>query len=84
MPMKWLVALLLSAALASPVLAASCDESREYLLDGLAGDLPAPASRYQDVFKACIAALNLTNVKDAYVLLSSRGTTTCKEIRGNL
>jgi hypothetical protein len=66
--MKWFVALLLSAALASPVSAESCNDSREYLLDGLAGDLPAPASSYQEIFRACMAALDMANVKDAYVL----------------
>ena len=66
--MKWSVALLLCAVLIVPASAESCSESREYLFDGLAGDLPAPATRYQDVFKACMAAVEMENVKDAYVL----------------
>lgn len=66
--MKWFVALSLALSLASPVSAESCSKSREYILDGAAGDLSVPAAGYQELFKVCIEALAITNVKDAYVL----------------
>ena len=66
--MKQISALLLALSFVAPASAESCVASREYILDGLAGDLPAPAGRYQDTFKACMAALVMPNVRDAYVL----------------
>lgn len=66
--MKWIVALLAALVLTGPVLAEGCDSSREYILEGLAGDLEKPAARYQDLFKVCVETLTLANVKDAYVL----------------
>jgi hypothetical protein len=132
--MKKFLALLITLGLAGPALAESCSKSREYILDGLAGDLLEPATRYQELFKICAQTLTLGNVKDAYllkdggiailparntmvataetlsqfcqlfpqsvvrfltssgqsraltigyvVMMSSRGVTTCKEIRG--
>lgn len=66
--MKWVIVLLISFGLASPAVAESCTQSREYLLEGLAGDLLVPAANYRSLFKVCIAASTLANVKDAYVL----------------
>jgi len=53
---------------AGSVSAENCSKSRDYILQGLAGDLPLPAGRYQALFKICSETLTLTNVKDAYVL----------------
>lgn len=66
--MKWLIAILLTIVCIDPVLAENCTRSRDYILDGLAGDLPKPPKTYQDLFKACIETLGLPNVKDAYIL----------------
>jgi hypothetical protein len=66
--MKWIVVLLILFGLASPAVAESCTESREYLLEGLAGDLPVSAASYQSLYKVCITASTLANVKDAYLL----------------
>lgn len=45
-----------------------CAKSRDYILEGMAGDLIRPARTYQDLFKICLQTLDLPNVKDAYVL----------------
>ncbi len=66
--MKWSIVVMALIGLSGPVSAESCSDSREYILDGLAGDLQKSAESYQDLFKICMEALNLTNVKDAYVL----------------
>ena len=66
--MKWIVALLAAFVLTGSVSAEGCNSSREYILEGLAGDLEKPAARYQDLFKICVETLTLANVKDAYVL----------------
>jgi hypothetical protein len=58
----------LAACSATGAMADSCAKSRDYILEGMAGDLIRPARTYQDLFKICIQALTLTNVKDAYVL----------------
>jgi hypothetical protein len=46
----------------------NCRRSREYLLGSLGGDLKLPPQSYNDLFKVCLAASNMTNVKDAYIL----------------
>ncbi|RZN26914.1 hypothetical protein CWO90_25690 [Bradyrhizobium sp. Leo121] len=46
----------------------NCRRSREYLLGSLGGDLKLPPQSYNDLFKICMAASSMTNVKDAYVL----------------
>ena len=46
----------------------NCSRSLEYILDGSAGDLPQPATSYRNLLNACLQALTLSNVKDAYVL----------------
>lgn len=66
--MRWITALLTILILAGPARAENCTKSREYLMEGLAGDLPAPPAQYQGLFKVCMQALSLPNVKDAYLL----------------
>lgn len=66
--MKWVAVFLFAVGLASPAAAENCSKSREYILDGLAGDLAKPAANYRDLFKVCVQALAIANVKDAYVL----------------
>lgn len=46
----------------------NCGKSRDYLLGNLGGDLALPPKAYDDLFKVCMAAAALTNVKDAYIL----------------
>ena len=48
--------------------AENCGKSREYLLGGLAGDLPMPPQAYEDLFRTCMATSAMANVKDAYIL----------------
>lgn len=64
---------LLAAALlafgANGVAAADgCAKTRDYILEGLAGELIKPARTYQDLFKTCLETLSLPNVKNAYIL----------------
>jgi hypothetical protein len=66
--MKQFVSVALIFLLATPALAESCSKSRDYILEGLAGDLPRPGSIYQALFKDCLEVLTFPNVKDAYVL----------------
>lgn len=66
--MQWLAALVAILLLAGPARAESCTKSREYIMEGLAGDLPASPARYQQLFEVCIQALRLPNVKDTYLL----------------
>lgn len=65
---KCLVVSLLAVGVAGQAAASSCARSRDYILEGLAGDLTKRATVYQDLFKACIETLTFANVKDAYVL----------------
>jgi hypothetical protein len=54
---------------ASPAAAIdSCARSRDYLLGGLAGELPQGAQSYKQLFNTCLATAGLTNIKDAYIL----------------
>jgi hypothetical protein len=46
----------------------NCRRSREYLLGSLSGDLVLPPQAYNDLFKTCMAASVMPNVKDAYIL----------------
>ena len=68
--LRWLVALVVAfgASGVSQVSAESCSKSRDYILEGLAGDLVLPGTSYQNSFKICSETLTLTNVKDAYIL----------------
>jgi hypothetical protein len=45
-----------------------CAKSRDFILEGTAGDLIRPARTYQDLFKICLQTLEMPNVKDAYIL----------------
>jgi hypothetical protein len=65
---KWAVVLLIGLGMSSPVFADSCAKSRDYILQGLAGDLTRPSTTYRDLFKVCLEASALPNVKDAYIL----------------
>ena len=54
---------------AGPAAAAdNCARSRDYLLGGIAGELPQGPQYYKQLFNTCLAAASLTNVKDAYIL----------------
>lgn len=48
--------------------AESCGKSRDYILSNASGDLPKKAQVYQELFKLCIDTLQMSNVKDAFVL----------------
>jgi hypothetical protein len=67
--MRYVVpALLLVVLMSGTALAENCTKSREYLLGGLAGDLPMPPQAYEQLFKTCMATSSMANVKDAYIL----------------
>jgi hypothetical protein len=53
-------------ALAGSAAAESCTKSRDYIL--ASGDLEHPVTAYQSLFKSCLETLNLSNVKDAFIL----------------
>jgi hypothetical protein len=61
-------AALLMLGIRSGAAADSCARSRDYILEGLGGELTKSSRTYQDLFKICIQTLALPNVKDAYVL----------------
>jgi hypothetical protein len=48
--------------------AENCGKSRDYLFANLSGDLTLPPKTYEDLFKVCMAAAAMSNVKDAYIL----------------
>lgn len=57
----------LTLMLSSGVAAAdTCSNSREYLLNS--GNLEKPAKTYDVLFKTCVVASAMSNVKEAYVL----------------
>ena len=62
------IAAIFLAIAAKPASADNCDKSREYLLNGLGGDVTIQPNEFDDVFKRCLAAGAMTNVKDAYIL----------------
>jgi hypothetical protein len=66
--MKWLMVLAALLARAAPAAADSCAKSRDYILEGLAGDLVKPGRVYQDLFRICMETLTFSNVRDAFVL----------------
>jgi hypothetical protein len=61
-------AILLIVCAAGQAHAESCSKSRDYLLEGLGGDLLQPPQAYQNLFKVCLATVRMSNVKDAYIL----------------
>jgi hypothetical protein len=46
----------------------SCTTSRDYILAGISEDLPRRPQAYQELHKSCLQTLQLSNVKDAFVL----------------
>jgi hypothetical protein len=66
--MRRIVLVLFALAASTAAQAESCGKSREYLLGSMAGDLPMPAQSYDALFKTCMAASAMSNVKDAYIL----------------
>jgi hypothetical protein len=69
--MRRLVAIAVFLALACGAARAendNCRKSREYLLGSLGGDATMPPQAYNDLFKICLAAAAMPNVKDAYIL----------------
>ncbi|ANW06096.1 hypothetical protein LMTR13_34295 [Bradyrhizobium icense] len=46
----------------------NCRKSREYLLGTPGGDQALTPQAYNDLFKICVAASAMPNVKDAYIL----------------
>jgi hypothetical protein len=62
-----LIAIFLALA-AGTARADDCSKSREYLLGSLGGDLALPPQAYEDLFKVCLAAAAMANVRDAYML----------------
>jgi hypothetical protein len=58
----------LSALATAANAADSCERSRDYLLGGLAGELPQAPQSYKQLFSICTAAANLSNIKDAFIL----------------
>lgn len=67
---RWLIGLVLVASCATSAAAsdAGCASSREYILGGLAGDLPQTPQSYKSLFQVCTATADFYNIKDAYVL----------------
>lgn len=66
---RMLVAGLALVALASgSAHAESCSKSRDYLLGSRAGELLQPPQAYQNLFKVCLATLQMSNVRDAFIL----------------
>jgi hypothetical protein len=69
--MTRMLAIALFLALASNAARAdseNCRKSREYLLGSLSGDLTLAPQAYNELFKICVAAAVMSNVKDAYIL----------------
>jgi hypothetical protein len=69
--MRRLIAISIFLALATNAARAeneNCRKSREYLLGSLSGDLTLPPQAYNDLFKVCMAAAVMPNVRDAYIL----------------
>ena len=60
--------ILLMLTVTTAAQAENCGKSREYLLGSMAGELPMPAQSYETVFKTCMAASAMSNVKDAFML----------------
>ena len=55
-------------AAASAARAESCTRSREYILTDSSAELPHQPSAYQQLFKVCLDALTMSNVRDAFIL----------------
>lgn len=57
-----------SSLAATQASADSCERSREFLLSGLAGELPQAPQSYKTLFNVCTATADLANVKDVFIL----------------
>lgn len=57
----------LPVGLAGTAQAESCSKSRDYILAN-ATDLPLKPQVYRELFRTCLATLEMSNVKDAFVL----------------
>jgi hypothetical protein len=68
LPALTIAAAALSALATAANAGDSCARSRDYLLGGLAGELPQGAQAYKQLFNICTAAADLANVKDAFIL----------------
>jgi hypothetical protein len=55
---------------AGAALADNCERSRDYILSGASGELLQKAQSYRALYKSCRHALELPNVKDAFILRS--------------
>lgn len=68
--MRALAPLILLGSLIGPAYADNnCDKSREYLLDGLGGELLLKPIEYDNLFKRCLETAAMSNVRDAYILM---------------
>lgn len=65
-PAAALVAAAFLLAAERPAHAESCGKSRDVVLN--VADLPEPPQAYRDLFKICMAAIGMSNVKDAFLL----------------
>jgi hypothetical protein len=48
--------------------AESCSGTRQFLLNDIEGTMSRPSQAYEDMFKRCMAAIAMPNVKDAFIL----------------
>ncbi len=55
---------------ATPARAESCDQSRQYILDNALDELPLRPQAYRDLWKVCEATLSMTNVREAFILMT--------------
>ena len=62
-----LLAIFLVLGASSSAHADNCGKSRDYLFDNVS-DLKLPPKAYEDLFKVCMAAAAMSNVRDAYIL----------------
>ena len=62
------IAVLLVLGLAQAAYADGCAKSLDYILNGLAGELPRPAAAYQRQFRVCTQTRSIANIRDAYLL----------------
>lgn len=66
--MKCLLATLLIVCFGHVARADGCAKSLDYILDGLAGELPQPAMAYRNLLKVCLQTSTMANVKESYIL----------------
>jgi hypothetical protein len=65
-----LIALFLTGVAADPAAAQNCSRSTQYILENLSDDLPHRPAVYQTLSRVCEETLEISNVKDAFVLSS--------------